>query len=156
MITNIKEKFLLQSIWNSEVLYVEGKDESVYCNIGAVISKDLNSDMGKESFFTLSILGPEVQKESSQDHLVVSKESLFNNWNLYDIFKIQKDLTGGSTVLLYNENRTILHVSDNKKLLSFMRNSYKEYLGVTFSFSGDILGIDLISQEELEELNIDF
>ena len=68
---------------------------------------------------------------------------------------MQKDFAG-DTVLLYNEDRTINHVSDSKGLLDFMGDEYRKFVTIDFSFTGDIISVEEIPEETIEVMEIEF
>lgn len=155
VLTEINEKFNMENVWNSKEWFLVGKSEGPFNEFTGILLTSENPDKDKSSWFQVLIIPHGVEPCNDSDRLLVTKESFEKNWLRQDIFKIQKDLTANS-ILLYNEDRSIMRISTSTELIDFMKDSYKDYVHVVFSISGEILYIEKIPENEIIEEDIDF
>lgn len=151
----VGEKFNMSCVWESDMWYIVGKPDSPYQHFAGMVLMEENTDKEECQRISLVLVPLGIELVADADRLLVTEKRLEENWIRREIFKMQKDLAG-DTVLLYNEDRTINHVSDSKRLLGFMGDEYRKFVTIDFSFTGDIISVEEIPEETIEVMEIEF
>lgn len=151
----VGEKFNMSYVWDSDMWYIVGKPGSPYQNFAGMVLMEENTDKEECQRISLVLVPLGIELVADADRLLVTEKRLEENWIRREIFKIQKDFAE-ETVLLYNEDRTINHVSDSKRLLGFMGDEYRKFVTIDFSFTGDIISVEEIPEETIEVMEIEF